>query len=70
MIAASQGNTELLNFSKTSFLCSRKIPASAVLNCYDWAIYKEKTEFCYLSIDKGPKKKVDFEFEMQGLYFK
>jgi hypothetical protein len=30
MIAASQGNTELLNFSKTAFLCSRKIPASVV----------------------------------------
>jgi len=41
-----------------------------VLNCYRWAIVHRETGFCYLSIDKGLKKKVDFEFEMQGLYFK
>jgi hypothetical protein len=32
------GNEELLKLRKTAFLCSRKIPASAVLKCYDWAI--------------------------------
>jgi hypothetical protein len=42
MIAASQGNTELLNFSKTSFLCSRKIPAIVVLNYYDWAVVQRE----------------------------
>jgi hypothetical protein len=42
MIAASQSNTELLNFSKTAFLCSRKIPASVVLNCYDWAVVQRE----------------------------
>jgi hypothetical protein len=30
MIAASKGNTELLNFFNTAFLCCRKIPASVV----------------------------------------
>jgi len=30
MIVASQGNTKLLNFFNTAFLCSRKIPASVV----------------------------------------
>jgi hypothetical protein len=57
MIAASQGNTELLNFSKTAFLCSRKIPASVVLNCYNWAIVNRETSFRYLSIGKGLKKR-------------
>ncbi|OFX31243.1 MAG: hypothetical protein A2X08_04290 [Bacteroidetes bacterium GWA2_32_17] len=32
------GNIELLKYPKTAFLCSRKIPASTVLKCYDWAI--------------------------------
>jgi hypothetical protein len=70
MIVASQSNTKLLNFFNTAFLCSRKIPASVVLNCYNWAIVHKETSFRYLSIGKGLKKKVDFEFEMQGLYFK
>ena len=38
MIKASSGNAELLKLPKTAFLCSRNIPASAVLKCYDWAI--------------------------------
>ena len=38
MRAASQGNNELLKLPKTVFLCSRKIPASVALKCYDWAI--------------------------------
>jgi len=38
MIAASLGNIELLKQPKTAFLCSRKVPVSAVLKYYDWAI--------------------------------
>ncbi len=34
-----------------------------VLNCYRWAIVHRETGFRYLSVDKGLKKKVDFEFE-------
>jgi hypothetical protein len=30
------------------------------LNCYDWAIVQRENGFCYLSIDKGPKKKGRF----------
>jgi len=36
------GNTEILKVYKTAFLCSRKVPASVVLKCYDWAIVKLK----------------------------
>ena len=43
------GNIELLKLSKTAFLCSRKIPASVVLKCYDWAIEQREKEVCVIS---------------------
>lgn len=38
MIKETIGNIDLLKLSKTAFLCSRKVPASVILKCYDWAI--------------------------------
>jgi predicted Rossmann fold nucleotide-binding protein DprA/Smf involved in DNA uptake len=49
MITASCGNTELLKLRKTAFLCSRKIPASVVLKCYDWAIEQREKGNCVIS---------------------
>ena len=49
MITASLGNTDLLKLSKTAFLCSRKIPASVVLKCYDWAIEQRESGVCVIS---------------------
>lgn len=49
MIVASQGNTDLLKLQKTAFLCSRKIPASVVLKCYDWAIEQRAKGNCVIS---------------------
>ncbi len=43
------GNETLLELWKTAFLCSRKIPASAVLKCYDWAIEQRKKGNCVIS---------------------
>jgi predicted Rossmann fold nucleotide-binding protein DprA/Smf involved in DNA uptake len=43
------GNTELLNLEKTAFLCSREIPASIVLKCYDWAIAQREQGNCIIS---------------------
>jgi len=43
------GNYELLKLSKTAFLCSRKVPASAVLKCYDWAISQREEGNCIIS---------------------
>ncbi|MDX2129775.1 MAG: hypothetical protein SFU91_12140 [Chloroherpetonaceae bacterium] len=43
------GNIELLKQSKTAFLCSRKIPASVVLKCYDWAIEQREKGNCVIS---------------------
>lgn len=43
------GSTELLNLPKTAFLCSRRIPAGAVLKCYDWAIAERDAGRCVIS---------------------
>ena len=44
-----RGNFELLSLPKTAFLCSRRIPASSILKCYDWAIAQRKAGRCILS---------------------
>ncbi len=49
MITASLGNIDLLKQSKTAFLCSRRIPAAAVLKCYDWAIEQREKGACIIS---------------------
>lgn len=49
MIKDSIGNSELLKKPKTAFLCSRMIPASVVLKCYDWAIDQREKGNCVVS---------------------
>lgn len=49
MIKATIGNVGLLKIKKTAFLCSRKIPASLVLKCYDWAIAQREAGNCVIS---------------------
>jgi len=48
-VKASLGNEELLNLPKTAFLCSRRVPASAVLKCYDWANAQREAGRCVIS---------------------
>lgn len=43
------GNIKLLELYKTAFLCSRKVPASVVLKCYDWAIEQREQGNCVVS---------------------
>jgi len=43
------GNKTLLELNKTAFLCSRKVPASIVLKCYDWAIQQREEGNCIIS---------------------
>lgn len=43
------GNKELLTLKKTAFLCSRKVPASIILKCYDWAIQQREEGNCIIS---------------------
>ncbi len=48
-IKAQIGNEELLKLSKIAFLCSRQVPASTVLKCYDWAIAQREAGTCVIS---------------------
>ncbi|MDP2209233.1 MAG: DNA-binding protein [Bacteroidota bacterium] len=43
------GNIDLINLPKTAFLCSRHVPASIVLKCYDWAIQQRNAGNCVIS---------------------
>ena len=43
------GNKALLELNKTAFLCSRKVPASIILRCYDWAIQQREEGNCIIS---------------------
>lgn len=42
------GNLSLLELKKTAFLCSRKVPASIILKCYDWAIQQREEGNCVI----------------------
>jgi hypothetical protein len=48
-IVEFQGNNQLFDLHKTAFLCSRDIPASIVLKCYDWAIAQREAGNCVIS---------------------
>lgn len=48
-INAQLGNSGLLKLKKTAFLCSRQVPASTVLKCYDWAIAQREAGTCIIS---------------------
>jgi hypothetical protein len=65
-IAAALGNTELLELHKIAFLCSRKIPASVVLKCYDWAIAQRKRGNCIISGFHSTIEKDVFHYLLQG----
>ncbi len=43
------GNKEIMELNKSAFLCSRKVPASVVLKCYDWAIDQREKGNCIIS---------------------
>ena len=48
-IKESIGDIKILKLLKTAFLCSRKVPASIVLKCYDWAIEQREAGNCVIS---------------------
>ncbi len=49
VIVATMGDITLLEQHKIAFLCSRQIPAGAVLRCYDWATCMRDAGQCVLS---------------------
>jgi len=48
-IKDSVGNREILNNSKTAFLCSRQVTSDIILKCYDWAIEQREKGICVIS---------------------
>jgi len=60
------GNENLLNLQKTAFLCSRKVPASVVLKCYDWAIEQRNSGNCIISGFHSQIEKDVFHFLLKG----
>ena len=48
-IVETLGNRELLELPKTAFFCSRSVPASVILKCYDWAISQRQSGNCVIS---------------------
>ena len=60
------GNTELLNLYKTAFLCSREIPASIVLKCYDWAVAQREQGKCVISGFHSKIEKDVFHYLLSG----
>ena len=66
MIVSSLGNTELLKLPKSAFLCSREIPASVVLKCYDWAIEQREKGNCIISGFHSKIEKDVFHYLLAG----
>jgi hypothetical protein len=60
------GNIELLKLSKTAFLCSRQVPASVVLKCYDWAIEQREKGNCVISGFHSPIEKDVMRYLIKG----
>ena len=65
-IADHIGNYELLKLNKTAFLCSRKVPAGAVLKCYDWAIAQREAGNCIISGFHSQIEKDVFHYLLKG----
>lgn len=62
----SIGNKDILKLHKTAFLCSRKVPASIVLQCYDWAIEQREKGNCVISGFHSQIEKDVFHYLLKG----
>ncbi|PIP40017.1 DNA-binding protein [Candidatus Desantisbacteria bacterium CG_4_9_14_3_um_filter_40_11] len=51
---------------RTAFLCSREIPASVVLKCYDWAIKQREKGNCVISGFHSKIEKDVFHYLLAG----
>jgi predicted Rossmann fold nucleotide-binding protein DprA/Smf involved in DNA uptake len=60
------GNQALLKLPKVAFLCSQKVPATAVLKCYDWAIAQRDAGNCVISGFHSQIEKDVFHFLAKG----
>lgn len=60
------GNENILELEKTAYLCSRSIPATAVLKCYDWAIEQREAGNCVISGFHSQLEKDVFHYLLKG----
>jgi len=60
------GNYELINLPKTAFLCSRRVPASIVLRCYDWAKNERDGNRCTMSGFHSQIERDVFHYLLRG----
>jgi hypothetical protein len=60
------GNNDLLEYPKTAFLCSRKVPASIVLKSFDWAREMCRIQRCVISGNHSQIEKDVFHFLLKG----
>lgn len=66
LIVASMGDRSILSRRKTAFLCSRRIPAAAVLRCYDWAVAQRDAGKCVISAFHSRIEKDVFHYLLAG----
>jgi len=55
-----------MGLHKTAFLCSRQVPASIVLKCYDWAIEQRERGRCIISGFHSQIEKDVLHYLLQG----
>jgi Zn ribbon nucleic-acid-binding protein len=60
------GNEDLLKEHKTAFLCSRKLPASAIINSYDWAKEQREAGTCVVCGYHSQVEKDVFDILLKG----
>ena len=60
------GNAEILKLYKVAFLCSRQIPSSVVLKCYDWATEQRDKGNCVISGFHSLIEKEVFYYLLKG----
>ncbi|MFN0213306.1 MAG: DNA-processing protein DprA [Saprospiraceae bacterium] len=60
------GNLSILEQPKTTFLCSRQVPADAVLKCYDWAIQMREAGRCVISGFHSPLEQDVLHYLLKG----
>lgn len=60
------GNLSILEQPKTAFLCSRQVPADAVLKCYDWAIQMREAGRCVINGFHSPLEQDVLHYLLKG----
>ena len=63
----NKGNKDLLQLHKTAFLCSRRVPATVVLKCYDWAIEQREKGNCVISGFHSQLEKDVLHYLLKGI---